>query len=885
MSTSGNTIVTHSGTHHADEALAVFMLRKLPQYQSMSLVRTRDQALIDQGSIVVDVGAEYDPARHRYDHHQRGFEETFDAQHSIKLSSAGLVWKHFGTQILAEHLQLPKDDARVSLLHLKLYDDFVQAIDAIDNGISQYPASAGQPLYKSKTDLSSRVGHTNPRWNQASDEADQNARFERASTMAGTEFFERVDYTFEAWLPAREIVLNALNARKDVPGGDAQGRILVFDEFASWKDHIFQLEADLAIPQAERALYVVYPDEAGKWRVQAVPVNADSFVSRKPLPEPWRGIRDQALSDKTGIAGCIFVHQSGFIGGNATKEGALEMARKAVANVIPPSPITSPVFPLGARPIILLGPSSVVAPPANPDSSATFSSDEAAAAATHNPLGDGGAGAGAGADTKSKALRSLSLPDDLALADESAVRHRFVSLPHPSTGAPTYFALYKRAQPARGASSSGASPSRTIPGLAELNLDPAAQLDGLLELHVLRPESVERSWFVGSTGAEAGAGAGAGLHAPVPGSDEAREAQRRALVEEQAQARARAEEERKGVQVKVEQGAATAGAGAEPGAGADSSMEIDDAEGEGEKETQMGAGPASKSAAAAAVAVAARRKKPQFAGQVVSDGAVHMLVPVDPVFVLIPLLSLIAPTNPADLGRFQPADDLFDDLAMAAFRRLAHKHNERVLAQREKERAAAAAAAASKKGGNKKGKGRQMMDADVGEEAGVELLEEEGVWTDVVKLGAARAGLDALQRVCDTQALGTGMTVYRFSPSKALALLEAKVRKVANVPSPTPTAAAFGHAPSTLGRAYARALAKLGDDDAEGGGEGGAMDVDGVGRGMGREERVRVQVALGAVSPWLDAGWRAKLETALLRGSSAGAGGDGDGDGAAAEAS
>lgn len=29
----------------------------------------------------------------------------------------------------------------------------------------------------------------------------------------------------------------------------------------------------------------------------------------------WRGFRDQALSDLSGIPGCIFVHQAGFIGG------------------------------------------------------------------------------------------------------------------------------------------------------------------------------------------------------------------------------------------------------------------------------------------------------------------------------------------------------------------------------------------------------------------------------------------------------------------------------------------------------------------------------------------------------------------------------------------
>jgi urease accessory protein len=90
---SDTTIVTHNGTHHADEALAVHLLRKLPQFSTANLTRTREKSIIDQATIVVDVGAEYDVARNRFDHHQRGFEEVFDNQHKIKLSSAGLVWK------------------------------------------------------------------------------------------------------------------------------------------------------------------------------------------------------------------------------------------------------------------------------------------------------------------------------------------------------------------------------------------------------------------------------------------------------------------------------------------------------------------------------------------------------------------------------------------------------------------------------------------------------------------------------------------------------------------------------------------------------------------------------------------------------------------------
>jgi len=63
------------------------------------------------------------------------------------------------------------------------------------------------------------------------------------------------------------------------------------------------------------AIYVLYPDDGGKWRIQAVPESPESFQSRKPLPEEWRGLRDEALSQVTGVSGCVFVHATGFIGG------------------------------------------------------------------------------------------------------------------------------------------------------------------------------------------------------------------------------------------------------------------------------------------------------------------------------------------------------------------------------------------------------------------------------------------------------------------------------------------------------------------------------------------------------------------------------------------
>ncbi|KAF8583359.1 GAMM1 protein [Ramaria rubella] len=324
-------IGTHNGTFHCDEALAVFLLRLTDTYKDANLVRTRDPPKLAQCDIVVDVGGVYDVASRRFDHHQRGFEEVFgqDKYTSIKLSSAGLVYKHFGKDIIAQRLCVPASHANVETLYLKLYGAFIEAIDAIDNGISQYDSSLGlEPRYKSQTDLPTRVGWLNPAWNETIDEKSIDERFSQASKLTGDEFLGRLDYYAKAWLPARDLVIAALNARKQV---DLSGKIVLFDHFVPWKEHLFNLEEEQDIPKEEKPVYSLYPDETGgNWRVQAVPIKPESFESRKALPEAWRGLRDDELSQKSGILGCIFVHASGFIGGNKTRDGALQLAKTAL---------------------------------------------------------------------------------------------------------------------------------------------------------------------------------------------------------------------------------------------------------------------------------------------------------------------------------------------------------------------------------------------------------------------------------------------------------------------------------------------------------------------------------------------------------------------------
>jgi uncharacterized UPF0160 family protein len=52
-------------------------------------------------------------------------------------------------------------------MFLTIFQQFIEAIDGIDNGISQYPSDI-KPKYTSRTDLGSRVAALNPVWNQPS---------------------------------------------------------------------------------------------------------------------------------------------------------------------------------------------------------------------------------------------------------------------------------------------------------------------------------------------------------------------------------------------------------------------------------------------------------------------------------------------------------------------------------------------------------------------------------------------------------------------------------------------------------------------------------------------------------------------------------------------
>lgn len=320
-------IGTHNGVFHCDEILACYMLKRVPLYQNAEIVRTRDQQTLDTCNIVVDVGGVYDPVHHRYDHHQRDFNETMnslnpDKPWKTKLSSAGLVYHHFGDKIIRAILGDEYGDDAVRSIYNQVYEYFIQEIDGIDNGVQMFD---GEPKYTITTGLSARVQNFNPAWNSAGQ--NETESFYKAYELVGREFEDRVKFVATIWWPARHLVRQAMENRYKI---HPSGEIIEFPggKAIPWKEHLFQLEKELN-PEPN-VKFVLFSDSNGNWRVQAVPRAARSFICRLFLLEEWQGLRDEKLSSVSGIDGCIFVHSTGFIGGNKTREGALEMAIKCL---------------------------------------------------------------------------------------------------------------------------------------------------------------------------------------------------------------------------------------------------------------------------------------------------------------------------------------------------------------------------------------------------------------------------------------------------------------------------------------------------------------------------------------------------------------------------
>lgn len=283
------TVVTHSGSFHADDVFSVAALKSI--LPAFNLIRTRDVTIIEQADIVLDVGGIYAPESGRFDHHQRGGAGARD--NGIPYSSFGLIWQKYG-------LEICDGDAAVAD---SVDGSLVSTIDAIDCGHVEGVAQG--------ISLSQTISMFNPTWQES---GDFDAGFNEAVAFA-QRVLTRFIASAKGGIDAKSTVAQAIKEADDP-------RVIVLTQYMPWKTTVHSL--------SKEALYVIYPSETGQWRMQTVPVELGSFTDRKPLPQAWAGLSDKALQEVTGINDAMFCHNGLFIAGTDSFASILKMASIAL---------------------------------------------------------------------------------------------------------------------------------------------------------------------------------------------------------------------------------------------------------------------------------------------------------------------------------------------------------------------------------------------------------------------------------------------------------------------------------------------------------------------------------------------------------------------------
>ncbi|MFC4166468.1 MYG1 family protein [Teichococcus aestuarii] len=299
-------LVTHSGKFHCDEVFAYGVLRLAlglgKAGEDHTLTRTRDAAIIAAADIVWDVGARYDAEARRFDHHQRGAPTRADG---TPYSAAGLIWQTHGHAAVRAILP-PEAAGFAAAIAAEIDQTVVRRIDEIDNGTAPERDVLG---------LAALVGDFNPGWDSAGGDAAADAAFLEAAALAEGVLRRRVEVLRGRMAADAEVL--AAHARSADP------RVLELERGMPWKGAVFTHNLPV--------LFALYPASNGNWMVDAMPPEPGSFAQRLPLPEAWAGLQDAALAEASGVPDAVFTHLRRFVGAARTRDGAREMARKAIA--------------------------------------------------------------------------------------------------------------------------------------------------------------------------------------------------------------------------------------------------------------------------------------------------------------------------------------------------------------------------------------------------------------------------------------------------------------------------------------------------------------------------------------------------------------------------
>lgn len=297
------TIAVHNGSFHADDVFAAATLSLWLEKKGMryKIIRERDEYLLAKADYVLDVGGIYDHESRRYDHHQA--EGAGMHSNGIDRAAFGLIWKHYGLELCNSYTDVWEN----------IEDFLVRPLDASDNGFDIYTLNE----YQTKPVELQSIIH----WLSY---GDNNQQFHVAVQWARKLLVHIIAEAVGHYEKGQDL-LREFDSRKNpekkyvVFEGD-YGRRLIWDMLDKREE-------------SKHILYAVYAKDAYRdnaWNIVAMRQSLGSKESRQPLPEAWRGLRDDELQEVTGIADVTFCHRTGFLAVAQTQEAAIKLAQKAL---------------------------------------------------------------------------------------------------------------------------------------------------------------------------------------------------------------------------------------------------------------------------------------------------------------------------------------------------------------------------------------------------------------------------------------------------------------------------------------------------------------------------------------------------------------------------
>lgn len=292
-------LITHDGSFHTDDVFACATLSLMFEKQGVpiQIIRSRDEEVIKTGDIVFDVGGIYNADKNRFDHHQPGGAGKRD--NGIEYSSFGLVWKKFGIELTSSNESVELIDKRLA-----------SPVDAGDNGFDLVEKKYEVFPYLIQDFF--RV--MRPTWRETNLKIDE--MFFKSVGIAKEILLREIIYAEDTVLSNQAITLIYQNTKDK--------KIIVFDQ---------NYPSAEILNKFPEILFVIYPRETdNSWGVKAVRKDSKSFENRKDLPSSWGGLKNEELQKISGVKDAVFCHRALFMAVAKSKEGAIELAKKALAS-------------------------------------------------------------------------------------------------------------------------------------------------------------------------------------------------------------------------------------------------------------------------------------------------------------------------------------------------------------------------------------------------------------------------------------------------------------------------------------------------------------------------------------------------------------------------